>query len=127
MCQSVGARWTCRLTESFARYADRSGSAVRTIDRDRAGEHPRRKLWLGRKADIGGHVCSFQAIRVVSPFLRKIQRTIDERMTVARNVGREDADLAVRDLAGGTSILPRGTLFRVRHGSRTHAPWQATP
>ncbi len=28
-------------------------------------------------------------------------------MTVARNVGSEDADLAVRDLACGTSILPR--------------------
>src|ERR1700721_326751 len=28
-------------------------------------------------------------------------------MTVARHVGGEDADLAVRDLAGGTSVLPR--------------------
>src|SRR4030088_1252973 len=54
----------------------------------------------------GGHVCGFQAIWIVGPFLRKIQRTIDERMTVARNVGSEDSDLAVRDLAGGTSILP---------------------
>src|SRR5260370_14209129 len=72
-----------------------------------ACDHSRRKLWFGRKAGIGGHVCSFQAIWIVGPFLRKIQRTIDERMTVARNVGSEDSDLAVRDLARGTSVLPR--------------------
>src|SRR5476649_1936452 len=35
------------------------------------------------------------------------RRAIDERMTVARHVGGEDADLAVRDLASGTSVLPR--------------------
>src|ERR1019366_5645146 len=72
----------------------------------RACDHSRRELWLGRKADIGGHVCSFQAIRIIGPFLRKIQRTIDERMTVARNVGSEDSDLAVRDLARRTGVLP---------------------
>src|ERR1700737_955702 len=43
----------------------------------------------------------------------KIQRTIDERMTVARNVGSEDADLAVRDLARGTSVLPRHSARRL--------------
>src|SRR4030081_1306864 len=78
-----------------------------------ACDHPRRELWFGRKADIGGHVCGFQAIWIVGPFLRKIQRTIDERMTVARNVGSEDSDLAVRDLAGGTSILPRHSARRL--------------
>src|SRR5712664_2605294 len=60
-----------------------------------------------------GHVCSFQAIWIVGPFLRKIQRTIDERMTVARNVGSEDSDLAVRDLARGTSVLPRHSARRL--------------
>src|SRR3982075_103418 len=78
-----------------------------------ACDHSRRELWFGRKADIGGHVCGFQAIWIVGPFLRKIQRTIDERMTVARNVGSEDSDLAVRDLAGGTSILPRHSARRL--------------
>src|SRR5271156_7168216 len=34
-------------------------------------------------------------------------------MTVARNVGSEDADLAVRDLAGGTSVLPRHSARRL--------------
>src|SRR3977135_1841170 len=72
----------------------------------RACDHSRCKLWFGRKAGIGGHVCGFQTIWIVGPFLRKIQRTIDERMTVARNVGSEDPDLAVRDLARGTSVLP---------------------
>ena len=75
--------------------------------------HSRGKLWFGRKADIGGHVCGFQTIWIVGPFLRKIQRAIDERMTVARNVGSEDSDLAVRDLACGTSVLPRHSARRL--------------
>src|SRR5471030_2821686 len=78
-----------------------------------ACDHSRRELWFGRKADIGGHVCGFQAIWIVGPFLRKIQRAIDERMTVARNVGSEHADLAVRDLAGRTSVLPRYSARRL--------------
>src|ERR1700730_10444063 len=59
------------------------------------------------------HVCGLQTIWIVGPFLRKIQRTIDERMTVARNVGSDDSDLAVRDLAGGTSVLPRPSARRL--------------
>ena len=73
----------------------------------RACDHSRRKLWFGRKADIGRHICSFQTIWIVGPFLRKIQRAIDERMAMTRNVGSEDADLAVRDLPCRTSVLPR--------------------
>jgi len=76
-------------------------------------DHSRRKLWFGRKAGIGGHVCGFKASWIVGPFLRKIQRAIDERMTVTRNVGREDADLAVRDLACGTRVLPRHSARRL--------------
>src|SRR6201996_8087778 len=71
------------------------------------------QAWLGRKADTGRHICGFQTIWIVGPFLRKIQRAIDERMTVARHVGGEDADLAVRDLAGGTSVLPRHPARRL--------------
>src|SRR6202158_2443123 len=78
-----------------------------------ACDHSRRKLWFGRKAGIGGYVCGFQAIWIVGPFLRKIQRTIDKRMTVARNVGSEDSDLAVRDLACGTCVLPRHSARRL--------------
>jgi hypothetical protein len=55
----------------------------------------------------------FQAIWIVGPFLRKIQRAVDERMTVARNVGREDADLAVRDIARRTSVLTRHAARRI--------------
>src|SRR3954451_15860393 len=80
---------------------------------DGACNHSRRKLWFGRKAGIGGYVCGVQAIWIVGPFLRKIQRAIDERMTVARNVGREDADLAVRDLTCGTRVLPRHSARRL--------------
>ena len=74
--------------------------------RDRAGDHCPGELRLGCKADIIGHVCGFQAVWIVGPFLRKIQCTIDEGMTVARNVGGEDANLTVRDLARRTSVLP---------------------
>src|SRR5712692_132298 len=78
----------------------------------RACDHPRRKLWFGRKAGIGGHVCGFQAIWIGGPFLRKIQRAVDERMTTARNVGSEDSDLAVRNLACRTRVLPRHSARR---------------
>lgn len=30
-------------------------------------DHSGRKLWFGRKACIGEHVCGFQAIRIVGP------------------------------------------------------------
>ena len=87
-----------------------------------AGDHSRRKLWFGRKADIGGHICGCQAIRIAGPLLRKIQRTVDQRMTVARNVGGEDSDLAVGDLARGTRVLPRHSARRLAPGS---SPGQA--
>src|ERR1019366_8854402 len=34
-------------------------------------------------------------------------------MTVTRNIGSEDADLAVRDLARGTCVLPRHSARRL--------------
>src|SRR5713101_5171625 len=79
----------------------------------RACDHSRRKLWFGRKADIGRHTCGFQTIWIVGPFLRKIQRAIDERMAMTRNVGSEDADLAVRNLACRTGVLPHHTARRL--------------
>src|SRR5260370_23626913 len=91
--------------------------ASNPLERDRRGygacDHSRRKLWFGRKAGIGGHVCGFEAIWIVGPFLRKIQRTIDERMTMARNVGSEDSDLTVRNLACRTGVLPRHSARRL--------------
>jgi len=50
---------------------------------------------------------------IVSPFLRKIKRAIDESMTMTQYVGSEDADLTVRDLACGTSVLPRHPARRL--------------
>src|SRR5665647_2291003 len=97
------------LLFDIADTVDSIGSNPLEWDRRGYGacNHCRRKLWFGRKAGIGGHVGGFQAIWIVGPLLRKIQRAIDERVTVARNVGSEDSDLAVRDLACGTSVLPR--------------------
>jgi len=67
--------------------------------RYRACNHSRRKLWFGHKARVGRYVCGFQTTWILGPFLWKIQRAIDERMAMTRNVGSEDADLAVRNLA----------------------------
>src|ERR1700682_1518041 len=75
--------------------------------------HSRRKLWFGRKAGIGGHVCGFQTIWIVGPFLREIQRAIDGRMTGGRHVRGGAAEPAVRDIAGGTSVLPRHPARRL--------------
>src|SRR5260370_735500 len=86
-----------------AGFATKPKFATSMIARD----HARCKLWLGRKAGTGRHICGFQTIWIVGPFLRKIQRAIDERMTVARNVGGEDSDLTVRDLTRRTGVLPR--------------------
>src|SRR6266568_5324604 len=61
---------------------------------------------LVAKPASGGTYAASRRIWIVGPLLRKIQRAIDECMTVARNVGSEDSDLAVRDLACGTSVLP---------------------
>ena len=46
-----------------------------------------------------------KTIWIVGPFLRKIQRAIDERMAMTRNVGSEDADLAIGNLPCRTSVL----------------------
>src|SRR5450432_2074400 len=62
-------------------------------------QHPGARMRLPGDLDVG-------------PFLRKIQSAIDERMTVARNVGSEDPDLAVRDLACGASVFPRHSARR---------------
>ncbi len=48
----------------------------------RARDHSCRKLWFGREACVGRHVCRYQTIRIVGPFFRKIQRAIDERMAM---------------------------------------------
>src|SRR5258708_16052029 len=59
----------------------------------RACDHSRRKLWFGRKPDIGRHICGFQTISVRGPFLPKIPRASDERMALTRNVSSAERDL----------------------------------
>jgi hypothetical protein len=48
-----------------------------------------------------------QAGRIVGPGLGQVERPIDEGVAVARYVGREDADLAVGDLARRAGVLAR--------------------
>ena len=54
-----------------------------------------------------------QTVRIVRPGLGQIQRPVDEGMTVAGHVDREDADLAVGDLAGRAGVLPRHAAGRL--------------
>ena len=68
---------------------------------------------LAAKPAAGGNLCSFQTIWIVDPLLRKIQPAIGEGMTVARNIGSKDPDLAVADLARETSVLPRHSARRL--------------
>jgi len=51
--------------------------------------------------------------RIVRPGLGQIQRPVDEGMAMARDVGREDADLAVGDLACRTRVLASHTARRL--------------
>src|ERR1700716_1105437 len=78
-----------------------------------ACDHCRRKLWFGRKAGVRRHVCGFQTVWIVGPFLRKIQRAIEKRMAMTRNISSEDADLAVRNLACRTGVLPSHAARRL--------------
>src|SRR5260370_34227614 len=64
----------------------------------RACDHSRRKLWFGRKADIGRPISGFPTIWIRGPFLRKRPRAIDGRMAMTRHAGTEDAHPAGREL-----------------------------
>ena len=81
--------------------------AERHASRKGALDHLGRKLRLGRKADVARHVCGLQASRIVGPALRQIQRAIDEGMAMTRHIGSKNTDLAVRNFARRSSILPR--------------------
>jgi hypothetical protein len=68
---------------------------------------------LVAKPVSAGTYVAFQTIWILGPFFRKIQCAIDERMAMMRNVSSEDADLAVRNLACRTGVLPRHTARRL--------------
>ncbi len=52
------------------------------------------------------HVRASPASRIVGPGFRQIKGAVDEGVTLARDIGREHADLAVGDLAGRAGVLP---------------------
>jgi hypothetical protein len=74
--------------------------------------HPGRKLRLRGKADTW-RMCRFEAPRIIRPALRQIERAVHEGMTVARHIGREYPDLAIRDLPGRTGVLSRHSAGRL--------------
>ena len=53
------------------------------------------------------------ARRIVRPALGQIQFAVDEGMAARRDIAGEDADLAVRDLARRTRVLPRDAAGRL--------------
>jgi hypothetical protein len=50
----------------------------------------------------------------------QVQRPVDQRMPAARGIGHGDRDLAQRDTAHSTAVLPR-RAHRIGRGSRTCA------
>jgi hypothetical protein len=52
-------------------------------------------------------MCRRPARRILGPSLGQIQRPVDKGVPLARDIGREYADLAVGDLARRTRVLPR--------------------
>src|SRR4051795_11829914 len=65
-----------------------------------------RKVWLGRKGNLLRDVRRSPARRIVGPGLGQIQRPVNKSVPLARDIGREHADLAVGDLARRTGVLP---------------------
>ena len=55
----------------------------------------------------------FQACGIVRPFLRQIERPVDEGMAMTRHIGGEHTDLAIGDLARRARVLPRHTARRL--------------
>src|SRR5271165_5301891 len=96
-------------TTSALRHAQSRRRRPRSPPPDRRSRHQGGSIPMSTSGSIpvSAKAC------IVGPFLRKIQRAIDERMTVARNVGSEDSNLTVRDLACGTSVLPGHSARRL--------------
>ena len=70
-------------------------------------DHANRQGRLGCEGRFLRNMRSPHAGRIVCPRLRQIKRPVDEGMAVRRNITGKYADLAVRDLACRTGILPR--------------------
>ena len=87
--------------------------------RNGALDHCSRQRRLGRKAargafdDLLRNMRLGHARRIVRPAFGQIQFAVDEGMTARRDIAGEDADLAIRDLARRTRILPRDATGRL--------------
>ena len=90
---------------SRAIHTVRGNEGERHLCGDRARDHPARDLGLSCKTHFVRHMRRLQALEIVRPFFRQIERPIDEGMAVARHVGSEHADLAIGDLARRTRLV----------------------
>jgi len=73
----------------------------------------RARRGLAAKAGARRHMGRRHPRRIVRPGLGQIQRPVDKRMAMARHIGGEHADLAIRDLAGRSCVLASHTAGRV--------------
>jgi len=92
-----------------------AGASVRSIGEHNAAwdaitasapDHVQSKLGLGLERKRVRNAGFFASSWVIGPRPRQIQLEIDRDVLVAGRDGQADADLAVRDLAGRTGVLP---------------------
>src|SRR5215213_10673502 len=88
---------------------------IDTVAHHPGKRHPRRegpldrgarKVWLCRKGNLLGYVRRRPARRIVGPGLGQIESPVNKSVPLARDIGREYADLAVGDLARRAGVLP---------------------
>lgn len=63
------------------------------------------EFWFGAKGDGLRNTDFASAHRIIHPLVGQVQFPVDESMAKGGDVGKEDADLAVLDLACGATIL----------------------
>jgi hypothetical protein len=71
----------------------------------RAADHGRGQLGLGRKPDLVGDAGRPQARRIINPALGQVQLPVDHGMAGAAGIHHVDGDLGVLDPAGGAGVL----------------------
>ena len=75
------------------------------VGTDGALDHAQGQAGLGGKIRLRRHMGGCHANPVLRPGFGQIKRPVDEGVAMPRDVGRKDADLAVRDLAGRARVL----------------------
>ena len=67
--------------------------------------HRQEETRFGLEGDRRGNSGFFAALSILNPFLRDIQSTIEERETTRTCIREKNADLAIDDVSGGSTVL----------------------